>query len=180
MRLEGWARALACCRPFETRPSGAPQGEGRSRIAPRSLLLAAVLGLAATPASAQDELRSYTIARDSIPASLTGKPGDAKRGRAIVADRTVGLCLLCHSGPIPEERFQGNLAPTLAGAGARWSEGQLRLRLVDAARLNPDTIMPPYYRLDHLQRVAKNFDGKPIFTTEQLEDVVAYLATLKE
>src|SRR5437879_2133924 len=146
----------------------------------RFVFLVILMASLCRPASAQDELRSYTIVRDSIPESLTGKPGDAKRGRTIVADRTVGLCLLCHSGPIPEERFQGNLAPSLAGAGARWSEGQLRLRLVDAARLNPDTIMPPYYRLDHLQRVAKNFDGKTIFTAEQVEDVVAYLATLKE
>jgi sulfur-oxidizing protein SoxX len=142
----------------------------------RALLLASL----GWPASAQDELRSYTIVRDSIPDSLTGKPGDAERGRALVANRTVGLCLLCHGGPIPEERFQGNLAPSLAGAGARWSEGQLRLRLVDPARLNPDTIMPPYYRLDHLQRVAKNFTDKTIFTAEQIEDVVAYLATLRD
>ncbi len=144
------------------------------------LALALLLASLGGPASAQDELRSYTIVRDSIPDSLTGKPGDAERGRALVANRTVGLCLLCHSGPIPEERFQGNLAPSLAGAGARWSEGQLRLRLVDPARLNPDTIMPPYYRLDHLQRVAKNFTDKTIFTAEQIEDVVAYLATLKD
>ena len=85
-----------------------------------------------------------------MPQSLTGQPGDVVRGRAIVANRTVGLCLLCHSGPIPEERFQGNLAPSLAGAGSRATPGQLRLRLVDAARLNPDTIMPPYYRVDGL------------------------------
>src|SRR5437879_4152568 len=124
MRLEGWARALACCRPFETRPSGAPQGEGRSWIASRSLLLAVLLGLIATPASAQEGLRPYVVVRDAIPESLTGKPGDPARGRAIVANRTVGLCLLCHSGPIPEERFQGDLSPSLAGAGARWSEGQ--------------------------------------------------------
>jgi sulfur-oxidizing protein SoxX len=146
----------------------------------RASLLAVLLAMIAAPAWSQDELRSYVIVRDSIPDSLTGKPGDPERGRAIVANRTVGLCLLCHSGPIPEERFQGNLAPSLAGAGTRWSEGQLRLRLVDGARLNPDTIMPPYYRLDHLLRVAKNFAGKTIFTAEQLEDVVAYLATLKE
>ena len=83
-----------------------------------------------------------------FPSRSPARPGDAARGRAIVANRSVGLCLLCHSGPIPEERFQGTLAPSLAGAGARWSVGQLRLRIVDGARLNPDTIMPPYYRTD--------------------------------
>ena len=118
--------------------------------------------------------------QDSIPESLSGQPGDPGRGRAIVANRTVGLCLLCHSGPIPEERFQGNLAPSLEGAGLRSTPGQLRLRLVDARRLNPDTIMPPYYRTTGLQRVAKAFEGKTILTAEQIEDVVAYLATLKE
>ena len=118
--------------------------------------------------------------QDSIPQPLSGQPGDPARGRAIVANRTVGLCLLCHSGPIPEERFQGNLAPSLEGAGLRSTPDQLRLRLVDARRLNPDTIMPPYYRLDGLTRVAKNFQGKTIFTAQQIEDVVAYLATLKE
>jgi L-cysteine S-thiosulfotransferase len=118
--------------------------------------------------------------QDSMPDSLTGRPGDVARGRAIVANRTVGLCLLCHSAPIPEERFQGTLAPSLAGAGARATPAQLRLRLVDPARLNPDTIMPPYYRVDGLNRVAKSFQGRTILTAEQVEDVVAYLASLKE
>jgi sulfur-oxidizing protein SoxX len=117
--------------------------------------------------------------QDSMP-SLTGKPGDAARGRAIVANRSTGLCLLCHSAPIPEEHFQGNLAPSLAGAGSRSTLGQIRLRVADAARLNPDTIMPPYYRVDGLTRVAKNFQGKTILTADQIEDVVAYLASLKE
>lgn len=116
----------------------------------------------------------------SFPGSLTDQPGDAARGRAIVANRTVGLCLLCHSAPIPEERFQGNLAPSLAGAGSRSTPAQLRLRLVDPARLNPDTIMPPYYRTQGLTRVARNFQGKTILTAQQIEDVVAYLATLKD
>ncbi len=89
-------------------------------------------------------------------------------------------CLLCHAGPFPEERFQGNLAPDLKGAGARWSEGELRLRMVDATRLNPATIMPSYYRLDGLVRVAPNFRGKPVLTAEQIEDVVAYLKTLQD
>jgi len=143
-------------------------------------LLAALLALPAVSVRAQEELRSYIIVGDSIPDSLTGSAGDADRGRAIVANRTVGLCLLCHSAPIPEERFQGNLAPGLAGAGLRWSAGQLRLRMVDASRLNADTIMPSYYRMDRLQRVAKSFAGKPLLTAEQIEDVVAYLASLKE
>ena len=117
---------------------------------------------------------------DSMPKPLSDAPGDAARGRAIVANRTVGLCLLCHSGPIPEERFQGNLAPSLAGAGSRSTPAQLRLRIVDAARLNPDTIMPSYFRVDGLSRVAKNFQGKSILSAQQIEDVVAYLATLKD
>jgi sulfur-oxidizing protein SoxX len=120
------------------------------------------------------------IVGDAIPASLTGARGDPQRGRAIVVNRQVGLCLLCHSGPFPEERFQGTLAPNLAGAGARSSEGQLRLRIVDASRLEPHTIMPPYYRVDGLNRVAPSFQGKPILTSEQIEDVVAYLVTLRD
>ena len=89
-------------------------------------------------------------------------------------------CILCHSGPFPEEKFQGDLAPNLAGSGSRWSMGQLRLRLVDASRLNPTTIMPSYYRVDGLTRVAPAWRGKPILTAEQIEDIVAYLATLRE
>ena len=115
-----------------------------------------------------------------MPSPLTAMRGDPARGRAIVANRQVGLCLLCHSGPFPEERLQGNLAPDLKGAGARWSEGQLRLRIVDASRLNPATIMPPYYRVDGLERVAPSFRGKPILTGPQIEDVVAFLITLRE
>lgn len=102
------------------------------------------------------------------------------RGRAIVANRQLGLCLLCHSGPIPEERFQGDLAPDLRGAGSRWSEGELRLRLVDPARVNPATIMPSYHRTEGLARVAPSLRGKPLLTPEQIEDVVAYLTTLRD
>jgi sulfur-oxidizing protein SoxX len=126
------------------------------------------------------DLKPYAIVGDEIPASLTGAPGDPARGRAIVGNRQVGLCLLCHAGPFPEERFQGNLAPDLAGAGARANAGELRLRIVDASRLNPNTIMPPYYRVDGLARVAPSFRGKPILSAEQIEDVVAFLMTLKD
>ena len=118
------------------------------------------------------------LGADEIPASLTGAKGDPQRGRAIVANRQVGLCLLCHSGPFPEERFQGNLAPDLRSA-ARLTEGEIRLRLVDPARANPQTIMPAYYRIEGLTRVAPSLRGKSILTAEQIEDVVAYLVTLK-
>ena len=134
----------------------------------------------AGPTTAQEALKSYVIVGDAIPASLTGVKGDAANGRAIVVNRQVGLCLLCHSGPFPEERLQGTLAPDLKGAGLRSSEGQLRLRIVDASRLNRETIMPPYYRVDGFYRVAPSFRGKPILTAEQIEDVVAFLATMQE
>jgi sulfur-oxidizing protein SoxX len=119
------------------------------------------------------------FAGDSIPASLTGAKGDPARGRAIVANRQAGLCLLCHSGPFPEERFQGNLAPDLTAVGARLSEGQIRLRIVDSAKINPQSIMPAYYKSEGLARVAPAFRDKTVLTPEQIEDIVAYLTTLK-
>ena len=125
-------------------------------------------------------LAGVAYANDGIPRSLTGARGDPARGRAIVANRQVGLCLLCHSGPFPDERFQGNLAPDLSGAGKRSSEAQLRLRIVDSSRINPATIMPAYHRTDGLVRVAPAYRGKPILTAEQIEDVVAFLMTLKD
>ena len=146
----------------------------------RACVIAMTACLAVSAASAQTTLRPFEVTGDSIPKSLTGMKGDPARGRAVVANRQVGLCLLCHTGPIPEEKFQGTLAPDLKGAGTRWSEGQLRYRIVDASRANPDTIMPPYYRVHDLTQVAPAFAGKPILTAEQVEDVVAYLATLKD
>jgi sulfur-oxidizing protein SoxX len=142
--------------------------------------LAAVTLLCATGVPAPAQVRDFAVVGDTIPESLTGSPGDPARGRAIVANRHLGLCLLCHSGPFPEERLQGNLAPDLLGAGSRSTEGQLRLRIVDAGRLNSATIMPPYYRVDGLNRVGPNFRGKPLLTAEQIEDVVAFLATLRD
>jgi sulfur-oxidizing protein SoxX len=134
----------------------------------------------AVPASGRAQtLHPYTVAGDAIPASLTGAAGDAARGRALVLNRS-STCILCHSGPFPEEKFQGDLAPDLSGSGGRWSQGQLRLRIVDASRLNPATIMPSYYRIDGLERVGTSWRGKPILSAEQIEDIVAYLASLRE
>ncbi len=140
----------------------------------------ALLLIAALPAAtAAQDLVSYQIDGDGIAEPLTGQPGDAARGRALVAERS-STCLLCHSGPFPEVRFQGDLAPNLAGAGSRATPAQLRLRLVDASRLNPATIMPSYYRVDGLTRVGRAWRDKPILSAGQIEDIVAYLASLRE
>ncbi len=116
-----------------------------------------------------------------LPAAADAQ-GDAARGRAIVANRQLGLCLLCHSGPIAEEPAQGDLAPDLRGAGSRWTEAQLRQRVADPRRLNPDTIMPSYGEVagDSLWRVAPTFRGRPLLSPGQIDDVVAYLATLRD
>ena len=156
-------------------------GFGRSRRRLSADAVAAGLVVAAAAAVAQgEELRPYSIVGDAIPAPLTGTAGDAVRGRAIVLDRRLGACLLCHAGPFPEEKFQGTLAPDLNGAGSRWAEGELRLRLVDPTRLNPRTIMPAYYRTEGLARVGQAWRGKPVLTAEQIEDVVAFLSSLRD
>ncbi|GLR88933.1 sulfur oxidation c-type cytochrome SoxX [Bradyrhizobium iriomotense] len=137
------------------------------------------ISLALATGAKAEELVSYSIVGDGIPEPLTGAPGDAAHGRALVLDRGT-TCILCHSGPFPETRFQGDLAPDLAGAGNRWSTSQLRLRLVDASRFNPETIMPSYYRTDGLVRPSRNLAGKPILNPGQIEDIVAFLATLRD
>ena len=123
-------------------------------------------------------LSGASKAQDSLPDSLTGSRGDPARGRAIVGNRQVGLCLLCHSGPFPEERFQGNLAPDLRSA-ARLSEGEIRARIVDSRRANPASIMPAYFDTGGLTRVAPSFRGRAILTAEQIEDVVAYIVSIQ-
>jgi sulfur-oxidizing protein SoxX len=140
----------------------------------------AALALLLLAASAPALAAGYAVVGDAIPAPLENAKGDPSRGRAIVADRSVGLCVLCHSGPFPEVSFQGDLAPPLDGAGTRWSAGQLRLRLVEPQRFAPDTIMPAYYRTEGYERIAPAYAGKPILTAGQIEDVVAYLSTLRE
>ncbi len=148
------------------------------------MALTAMAALAAGPAqSASPESRTVPALRivgDAIPLPLSETPGDPVRGRAIVVDRQRGLCLLCHSGPFPQERFQGNLAPSLAGAGARWSTGQLRLRVADSRRLAPQSLMPSFHSVQGLVRVAPAWRDRPLLDAQQIEDVVAFLATLRE
>ena len=148
--------------------------------------LAACVGLAlwaataaAQPAPGGEGVARYTVAAGGIAQALDGPVGDAARGRALLATRAATQCLLCPAAPIPEERFQGNLGPPLEGVGARLTVSALRLRVVDSRRLNPASIMPAYHRVDHLHQVGRAWQGKPLLTAGQIEDVVAYLASLQ-
>jgi L-cysteine S-thiosulfotransferase len=136
-----------------------------------SLLLAMVI-----PAMAAAQ--ALQVTGDAVMQSLTGSAGDPTRGRAIIIDRQKGFCLLCHSGPFSEEPLQGNLAPSLAGAGSRWNEGQLRLRLMDNKRINPESIMPAYHSIEGLNRVGLAWRDRPILNAAEIEDVLSFLMGL--
>lgn len=140
-------------------------------------MLAGLLLAMAFPALAGGQ--TVQVTGDAVAQSLTGSAGDPERGRAIIADRQRGFCLLCHSGPFPEEPLQGNLAPSLEGAGSRWNEGQLRLRLMDNKRVNPESIMPAYHRVEGLHRVGNAWHDRPILNAAEIEDVLAFLMGLK-
>ena len=151
----------------------------RARAGVSCALAASVLLAPSTVVAQATAIADYRVVGDAIPAPLTATPGDALRGRAIVTSRQVGLCLLCHAGPFPEERAQGTIGTNLAGAGSRWSEAQLRLRVVDSRRLNPESPMPSYHRVDGLNGVASAWRGRPVLDAQQVEDVVALLRTLR-
>jgi sulfur-oxidizing protein SoxX len=144
-------------------------------------VLAVVLAAVTRESAAQEQgsLVGYRIIHGAIPAPLTDQPGEAERGRRIVLDRDGGDCVICHAMPLPQRQFHGSIGPALDGVGARYSAGELRLRLVDPKALNSDTIMPAYHRVEGLQRVHERYRGKPILTAQQIEDVVAYLLTLR-
>lgn len=125
--------------------------------------------------------RSVTdhIVGDSIPTPLTVQPGDPERGRRVVLDRERGDCVVCHAMPLPDRQFHGTVGPPLDDVGNRYSAGELRLRMVDPKQINPQTVMPAYYKIEGLHQVAKGYRGRPILVAQEIEDVVAYLLTLK-
>ena len=143
--------------------------------------LAVLAGLAA-PAWAQGKapLARFDIKDGAIAASLTGTAGDPQKGRQAVVSRTLGNCIACHEvTALKNEPYHGNTAPSLDGVASRMSEGELRLRVVDGTKVNPDTMMPPFYRVDGLNKVMGRFKDTTILSAEQVEDVVAYLKTLR-
>lgn len=147
------------------------------RCGPKVVIM--VLLLATPPATAQD-LVPYRITNGAIEAPLTSEPGNPGRGRRIVADMERAPCLICHALPIPEEPDHGAVGPSLEGVGARLTPGQIRLRIVDPKAVDAASIMPSYYRADGFHRVQEQWRGKPIYTAQEIEDVVAYLSQLKD
>jgi sulfur-oxidizing protein SoxX len=149
-----------------------------------------VVGLAAvlvSPASGQavSGLAPFNVVVtggvSAIPTPLTGTPGDPKEGAKVVVERRLGNCLSCHEiDALQREPFHGDVGPPLNGVARRWDTGTLRMIVVNAKKVFGDeTVMPAFYRVDGLNRVRPEFAGKPILTTQQVEDVVAFLATLK-
>lgn len=103
---------------------------------------------------------------------------DISRGREVVLARGDGNCLLCHAVP-GADRPAGNIGPSLAGVGSRLTGKEIRERIVDASRFNPASVMPPYGRTEGLHGVAPQYHGKPLLTSREIDDAVAYLLTLR-
>ena len=139
----------------------------------------ATAGEIASAAEISPAIVAFRVVADGIPQPLAAGPGDIARGRALIVAREAANCVLCHAVPDASVRFAGDLAPSLAGIGGRLTVSQLRLRVADNLRVHPATIMPSYYKIDDLDRVAPAYRGRPILSAVEVEDVVAYLATLR-
>ena len=152
----------------------------------RSLIAAVVVcagaGFSAGTAAAQTIAPADVVIEDmTISQSLTGVPGDPANGRKVFANRKKGNCLACHQNPdLSELLFHGEIGPSLEEVGDRYDEAFLRALLVNAKAIFEDTLMPAFY-VDNatLRRVSSKFDGKTILTAQEVEDVIAYLMTLK-
>ncbi|MCB1874456.1 MAG: sulfur oxidation c-type cytochrome SoxX [Chromatiales bacterium] len=151
-----------------------------NKLVSRALLAALGAVACATTTQAGTAYQNWSVDNYAIPKALGGLKGDPENGRKVAIDRARGNCLACHQMPIPEEEFHGTLAPPLVGVGSRYDEAQLRVRIVDIKQINPSSLMPSFYKHpDKLAHVSKDFAGKTVLTAQEVEDVVAYLKTLK-
>ena len=124
------------------------------------------------------ELASMTEMAEPLKGTTAGDPATGKK---VFSNRKLGNCLACHSlQAMKEQPFHGEVAPPLDGVASRYSIAELRLRVVNPKEINPETQMPAYYRKDGLHRVMDKFKDKTILTAQQVEDLVAYLGTLKD
>lgn len=146
-----------------------------------SVLAAAAVAMTMSVGAASADMVKYTVVDGSaIPASLTGKAGDAANGKKVFVNRKLGNCLACHAvSSLSDQPFHGDIGPSLDGVAERYTEGEMRLRIVNPKVIYDGTIMPAFYRVDGMHRVMDQFKGKPILTAQQVEDVIAYLKTLK-
>jgi sulfur-oxidizing protein SoxX len=149
-----------------------------ARFAPRAvgcwLVTALCVGLPVAATAQQ-----VVFEGGAVSAPLTAAPADATRGKIVFVQREKGHCILCHALPDPEVRFAGNVGPPLAGVGSRLSAAQLRGRIVDPTQHEPDSVMPAYYRTSNLNRVARPYASRTVLSAQDIEDVIAYLLTLR-
>jgi L-cysteine S-thiosulfotransferase len=145
-----------------------------------ALVLIALLAALGARAAVAQGVASFSVAGEAIALPLDGLRGDSERGRLLAFDPERGNCTICHPVPGGDARGQGTIGPSLAGVGKRLGIGQLRLRVVDGTQINPATIMPPYHRVDGLNKVGAQWRGKPVLAAQEVEDIVAFLSTLKE
>lgn len=155
----------------------------------RAILHSAVAGLGLALAMSGSVMAAEVAPGDvkftddhTVEASLTGVAGDPAKGREVFANRRLGNCLACHvNSDMKDQLFQGDVGPSLDGVAGRWNEAQLRGILVDSKKVFTDaTVMPGFYTLNVGLHVREESVGKTILSAQDVEDVLAYLATLKE
>lgn len=153
----------------------------------RTLMTIALIGAATGAAAAEIAPGEVPFEDGAVTVSLTGAPGDPARGREVVGNKSLGNCVACHANSdMSDIPFHGEIGPMLDGAGERWSEAELRGIVANAKMMFPDSMMPSFYKVDGFTRPGNAYTGEaaddsfgPLLTAQQIEDVVAYLATLK-
>lgn len=155
----------------------------------RQIAMGILISLAAGSAHGDTAPGDVNYAEGAVAQSLTGAPGDAAEGAKVMSNRALGNCVACHMvSAMPDVAFQGNVGPSLDGAAGRWDEAQLRGIVSNAKMTFDGTVMPAFYKNSGYIRPGEDYTGKaadpdklqPILTAQQVEDVVAYLMTLKE